>query len=185
MLDRNTLIALVIVGLIVLLIPSYYKLVAPPASPIIESVTDTTKPVKTAEKVGDEALKAVPAETSSAILPASDDSASLAPSKPYSSELVEIETPKFKLMLGSDARPTSYILNEYKLKAGPPVNLHALATAKDSAIGAWDLDLGPRNVASLTGLYFEPSTPRLFVPSGRDSVELGYISPSGQHLIVY
>ncbi len=182
MFDRNTIIALVVVGLIVLLIPQYYKLITPPAPPQTESVVEQTTPAKTADKVADEVIKSVP---DSSLILQTITSDSLAPAKPYTAELVEIETPKFKMWIGSDGRPTSYVLNEYKLKAGPPVNLHAMATGKDSAIGTWDLDLGPRNLATLRNTRFEPSTPRLYVPSGRDSVELAWVSPSGQYLTVY
>ncbi len=182
MFDRNTIIALVIVGLIVLLIPQYYKLITPPAPPQTESVTEKTNTAKTADKVADEAIKAAPVDSALILQATGADSV---PAKPYTSELVEIETPKFKLWIGSDGRPTSYILNEYKLKAGPPVNLHAMATDKDSAIGSWDIDLGSRNLPSLRKVHFESSTPRLYVPSGRDSVELTWVSPSGQYLTVY
>lgn len=186
MFDRNTLIALAIVGVIVILMPVYNKWLMPPPPPT-EAITEQAKPEKTADKVADEVIKAAPVDSlaapGGAILSAVDSAA--LPAKPYTSELVEIETPKFKMWLGSDGRPTSYILNEYKLKAGPPVNLHAMATDKDSAIGTWDIDLGPRNISTIRNLYFEPSRSRLFVPSGRDSLELNYTSPSGQHLTVY
>ncbi len=182
MFDRNTIIALVVVGLIVLLIPQYYKLITPPAPPQTESVTEKTNTAKTADKVADEVIKAAPVDSALIMQATGADSV---PAKPYTSELVEIETPKFKLWIGSDGRPTSYILNEYKLKAGPPVNLHAMATDKDSAIGSWDIDLGSRNLSSLRKVHFESSTPRLYVPSGRDSVELTWVSPSGQYLTVY
>ncbi|MBL0061867.1 MAG: membrane protein insertase YidC [bacterium] len=182
MFDRNTIIALVVVGLIVLLIPQYYKLITPPTPPKTETVVEQTTPAKTADKVADAVIKSAP--DSSLILQTTAPD-SLKPAKPYSSELVEIETPKFKMWIGSDGRPTSYVLNEYKLKSGPPVNLHAMATDKDSAIGSWDIDLGSRNLSSLRKVHFEPSTPRLYVPSGRDSVELTWVSPSGQYLTVY
>jgi YidC/Oxa1 family membrane protein insertase len=187
--DRNTLIALVMVGLILLGLPYYYKLIAPPAPPV-ETVIEQVDTVKTKplENVGDEQMKApkqdeAKLDSSFILHPSSLDSTP--PTRPYTPELVEIETPLFKMLIGSDGRPTSYVLEEYNIKNGPPVNLHAMATAKDSAIGTWDMDLGPRNVASLRALHFDPSTPRLFVPSGRDSVELNYTSQTGQRITIY
>ncbi len=187
MFDRNTVIALIIVGLIMLGIPYYYKLISPPAPPPppVETVVETVEPSKPLQNVGDEVIKAAPTDTLAAISAADASPLGITPSKPYNPELVEIETPLFKMTLGSDARPTSYVLEEYTLKSGPPVNLHAMATAKDSAIGSWDLDLGARNITSLSMLSFDPSRSRLFVPSGRDSVELNYISPNGQRLTIY
>jgi len=183
--DRNTIIALVMVGLILLGLPYYYKLISPPAPPASEQVVEVTKADTAKTAPATEALKSAPVTPDTSYIAPLSTPDSLAPVKPYTSELVEIETPKFKLMVGSDGGVTSYVLADYRLKNGPPVNLHAMATRADSAIGYFDLDLGPRNVNTLRGLYFEPSTPRLFVPSGRDSVELHYTSPSGQHLIIY
>jgi YidC/Oxa1 family membrane protein insertase len=182
--DRNTLIALALVGLVLLGLPYYYKLISPPAPPPTETVIEAVTPDTTKRVAGNETLKPVTPDSSS-LIPHPSSFDSVASAKPYTPQLVEIETPKFKMILGSDGRVNSYVLDEYKLKSGPPVNLHALATRQDSAIGYWDLDLGPRNVNSLHDLYFEPSTPRLFVPSGRDSVELHYTSPIGQHLVIY
>ncbi|MCB1060054.1 MAG: membrane protein insertase YidC [Calditrichaeota bacterium] len=192
MFDRNTLIALVLVGLILLGLPYYYKLISPPAPPEETVVEQVTKP-RPSEDIGDEemistqtAQKEFPADTSLAAASAADaPSIDSLPAEPYTPELVEIETPLYKMSIGSDGRPTSYVLEDYKLKSGPPVNLHAMATPKDSAIGSWDVDLGPRNVSSLRNLHFNPSTPRLFVPSGRDSLELNYTSPSGQRITIY
>ncbi|MCB9357477.1 MAG: membrane protein insertase YidC [Calditrichaeota bacterium] len=186
MFDRNTLLALVLVGLILLGLPYYQKLISPPqpATPPVETVIETA-PTK-ADATPQESPKQEPeilASDSSLILhPLSFDSSS---SRPYNPELVEIETPLFKMTLGSDGRPTSYILEHYNLKSGPPVDLHAMATPKDSAIGSWDLDLGPRNATSLAGLHFDPSRSRLFIPSGQDSVELNYDSPDGKRLTLY
>lgn len=183
--DRNTIIALIIVGIIIILMPVYNKwlMPPPPANQQAETVIEQSSPEKTDKSSGTEAITSAPADTINATVAAVVDSA--APVKPYTSELVEIETPKYKLWIGSDGRPTSYILNDYKLKAGPSVNLHAMATAKDSAIGTWDIDLGPRNISTLRGLYFEPSRSRLAVLGGRDSLELNYTSPAGQKLTVY
>ncbi|MCL4305657.1 membrane protein insertase YidC [bacterium] len=190
MFDRNTLIALVLVGLILLGLPYYYKLIAPPAPPTppVETVIETA-PTETAKKAADEAAKPtseiVAADSSAILNPASFDSTLLKPSRPYTATAVEIETPLYKMMLGSDGRVTSYELRAYEIKNGPQVNLHQAAQKLDPALGTWDLDLGPRNLTTLHDLYFEASRPRLFVPSGRDSLELNYESPDGKRLTLF
>lgn len=191
MFDRNTLIALIMVGLILIGLPYYYKLISPPAPPVetVIEQADSTAKSKPLENVGDEqmmsattAAKESQSVSSPIPSPSTFDSA---PLPLYTPELVEIETPLFKMAIGSDGRPTSYVLENYMLKSGPPVNLHAMSTAKDTAIGSWDMDLGPRNFSSLRNLHFDPSTPRLFVPSGLDSVELNYISQDGKRVTIY
>ena len=78
MFDRNTLIALVLVGLILLGLPYYYKLISPPAPPEETVVEQVTKP-RPSEDIGDEemistqtAQKEFPADTSLAAASAAD-----------------------------------------------------------------------------------------------------------------
>lgn len=189
MFDRNTIIALVVVGLMLLLLPTYYKWIAPPAPEPTQTTQAPAKPTPSDTSVV-AAASPVPVgmaadsrpDSTPIPHPSSPDSA---PLRPYVREQVRVETPLYAMTLGSDGRISSCVLKSYQYKSGGDVKLHQIAASLDSAIGFVDLDLGPRNITSLTNLYFESSKPQLTVTTGRDSIELVSTDNQGRRLYLY
>ncbi len=185
MFDRNTIIALVFVGLILLLMPTYMKwLNPPPPTPPTETVVEPVKPRETPDKSVIVAQETATRTPDSSFTPQGSFTDSV-PARPYNPELVTIETPKFRLIVGSDGRPSGYILKNYNLKNGPPVNLHTMASGRDSALGTWDLDFGPRSFTSLRSFHFESNRRGLNISSGLDSLELVSTDPQGRRMSLY
>ena len=182
MFDRNTIIALVVVGLMLLLLPTYYKWIAPPAPEPTQTPQAPANPTPSDSAKLVDPVKTATLDSSPIPHPSSPDSA---PLRPYVREQVRVETPLYAMTLGSDGRISSCVLKSYQYKSGGDVKLHQIAASLDSAIGFVDLDLGPRNITSLTNLYFESSKPQLTVTTGRDSIELVSTDNQGRRLYLY
>ncbi|MBU0692305.1 membrane protein insertase YidC, partial [bacterium] len=177
MFDRNTIIALVVVGVILLLLKPYYEWISPPQPPA-ETVVDTlrteTTPELTAEtfhpvEQSEQAeILAEPEETVPTESPLKDGD----PLRDgeYVEKLVEVETPLFNMTIGSNGMITDYELKDYTLVDGLPVRLTRNRSKLAGPIGYLDFNLGKHNFSSLQELRFDASTPRLFVPSGSDSI---------------
>ncbi|MBI5059942.1 membrane protein insertase YidC [candidate division KSB1 bacterium] len=175
MFDRHTLLALVVVGIILLAMPIYYRWISPPQPPKPAVVADsiaTEKPV--ADTVKTVTLDTPTSASVIASAPATPDTQALDPG------FVEIETPLFTARLASNAQVSSYILKKYTDKHGNPIALHHRSAGKDPVVGVLDVDFGNYNPGSLKELRFTASTHRLFVPSGRDSVTLDRVDSLGR-----
>jgi YidC/Oxa1 family membrane protein insertase len=173
MFEKRTLLALIVVGIILLLLPQYYKLISPPRPPGQETVApvDTTAKqpdtVAAIPKPTEIAHEQVPVETtrvSPSVAETGPDSAALV------NEYVSVETPLFRLRFASNGMVSYYALKAYTMENGDPVVLHDPATANSPVVGAVDFDLGPRNVQSLADLRFHASKTLLDLSSQPDSV---------------
>jgi YidC/Oxa1 family membrane protein insertase len=190
MFDRNTLIALAVVGVILLFLPKYYEWIAPPAPPPSEAVIDTvqtpSQPDVFAERpdlVETPATFDTKATSTDAIIADSEDPFVTAE---LNESLVVIETPLFDMTIGSNGLITRYELKEYTDMLGDGVKLHRRAAGRAPTVGFIDFDLGRQNAGTLTDMNFEPSTSRLFVPSGSDSVIFESGDPYGKYIrLVY
>jgi YidC/Oxa1 family membrane protein insertase len=181
MFDRNTIIALVVVGIILLFLPKYYEWMAPPTPPRTETATptqaDTTRAVEDTPSI-----KPAPATAQGNATPDTsalanvnqfvDTTNPLIAKHSYSEKLVEIETPLFNMTIGTNGLVSRYELKNYTRTSGEKVSLHQAAAGPDPAIGLIDFDFSRSNMRSLSDLGFEASTSRLFVPSGSDSIIL-------------
>lgn len=164
MFDRNTLIALVAVGLILIIMPAYYKWISPPKTELPAIVADSaTVKIDTLRAKKLDAAPLVPAATQLSAAPAAIDSALLV------EEFVVVETPRFMLTIASNGQVSSYRLKEYHDDNKRDVSLHR---AGEPLVGALDLDFGNYNPPSLKNLRFQRGAPRVFIPSGMDSVTL-------------
>lgn len=178
MLDRNTIIALVLVGIVLLFLPKYYEWVSPPPQPPTEAVVDTLQTEPPLELTTDAPKSTDTTEptepmTESAT-PARDDTLS-AVGDPlregeYIEEFVDVETPLFTMTIGSNGIVTDYELKDYTLVDGSPVRLTRDRTKQSSRIGYLDFNLGKHNFSSLQDLRFDASRSRLHVTSGSDSI---------------
>jgi YidC/Oxa1 family membrane protein insertase len=96
------------------------------------------------------------------------------------SEYVTIESPLYRMALGSNAMVSLYALSRYTLDHGGPVELHRGATTGLPIVGAVDFDFGPRNFRSLVDLRFQANKRSLNVASGADSVTFERRDPAGR-----
>lgn len=145
MFDRNTIIALIVIGLLLLLTPYYYRLVNPPP-PKTEEPAVAPAPVETpTEKAEEPKVEATaPAGTAPVLLPASQQ---------IDPNFVRVETPLYSLAISSSGQITDYQLKRYRTYGGTPVIL----TSKDATgkeIGTLDLDFGSQALESLGQLQF-------------------------------
>lgn len=171
MFDRNTLIALVVVGLILITMPAYYKWISPP-KPAAPAVTDSvTVRIDTVQAKRPEASPKTEPAAVAAAAPTVADTAVLDPN------FVEVETPRFKLTFASNAQVSSYRMKDYHDAEGRDVALHV---GGEREVGLFDVDLGNYNPASLKNLRFERSAPRMFIPSGTDSVIFTRVDSAGR-----
>ena len=86
--------------------------------------------------------------------------------------LVTVETPLYRLAIGSNAMVSYYGLSKYTLDNGDPVLLHRAAEKGIPIVGAVDFDLGSRNFTSLDKLRFRADKTKLNAMSAADSVTL-------------
>jgi YidC/Oxa1 family membrane protein insertase len=176
MFERRTLLALAVVGLILLLLPQYYKLIAPDQPTHIERQQAVT-PVDTTEKRPD-TMAAPKDQTKVAQQPVMGDTTQITPPQVSTGpdtaalvpEYVNVETPLYRLKFGSNAMVSYYGLTKYNLDSGDPVELHRVAETGLPLLGAVDFDLGPRSFKSLTDLRFRANKHNLNVSGGVDSV---------------
>src|SRR3989339_2268769 len=181
MFDRNTIIALVVVGIILLFLPKYYEWMSPPKPPrtevVKEAQPDTTAPETTPVATHGSALpdsvaahgNVIP-DTTAALVAAhgsalSDATDPLAARNPYTEQFVQIETPQYLMAIGSNGLVSGCELKNYTGKAGENVKLFQQAAGPNPAIGFIDFDLGRSNMRSLSELGFTANTSRLNVLS--------------------
>ena len=174
MFERRTLLALVIVGIVLLLLPQYYKLISPerpqpaPADTSAKVVTkpDTAAPIPKDVPPPAMAAKADTTRLAAPVLSTGPDTAALV------NDFVKIETPLFHMMLSSNGMVSYYGLIKYTMDKGDPVVLHRPAEQGVPVAGTVDFDLGPRSFQSLTDLRFESEKRRVMVVGAADSVIL-------------
>jgi YidC/Oxa1 family membrane protein insertase len=173
MLDRKTIIAMILVGLILLLLPKYYQLISPPKPPAplpVPVAADTTAAHQQAAAPAPQQPSAPP------VPPPTPAPAVLADTLPSDPLYVLVETPKFSMTIGQDAQVTSYILKHYWLENGSPVELdrHGLCYV--------DFDLGAANFRSTRDLRFTADHREIDLASGADSVRLVATDSSGREV---
>jgi len=169
MFDRNTIIALVIVGLILILLPRYYDVISPkkaPAPTLTEAPADTvardavvspkdTSQIDINQTVSDEEAKSSLAVDTLAVEP----------------EQAVIETPLYKMSVASNAVVSGYTLKQYKLTSGRPVSLCNGWARTGPRMGMLDFDLGRANVNSIRNTSFSSAKRMIELRDGeRDSV---------------
>ncbi|MBU1707353.1 hypothetical protein KKB28_05505, partial [bacterium] len=167
MFDKNTILALVIIGIILLLTPVYYRYINPPA-PQSETPTEapvTIPPVQEVEETTPppEASPAPASVTATTILPALEN---------LDSEYVHVETPLFSMNIGSNGKITSYYLNKYETYKGGPVSLATTDFHTGRPIGGFDLDFGQSVLESIGQVQFEKVRAIKTVENRPDSVIL-------------
>ena len=145
MFDRNTIIALIVIGLLLLLTPYYYRLVNPPP-PETEKPAVAPAPVETPTPKAEEPKveATAPAGTAPVLLPASQQ---------IDPNFVRVETPLYSLAISSSGQITDYQLKRYRTYSGTPVIL----TSKDATgkeIGTLDLDFVSQALESLGQIQF-------------------------------
>ncbi len=183
MFDRRTILALVVVGLILLLLPKYYQLITPKAPPATEVVapdsvtTPTDSPPVTTPQVTESAPPAATPTSTTPQTPLVADTAKLV------NDFVDIETPLYHMTIASNGLVSGYELKEYQAKAGDPVALHVARTAGKEMVGAVDFNFGSTNPKTLKDLRFQASKARIFLSgSGADSVVLTAGDPTTQFI---
>jgi YidC/Oxa1 family membrane protein insertase len=173
MFDRKTILAMIVVGLILILLPKYYKLISPqkpPASVPTTAPADTLPPPEQPQTPAERRPAATATPLSAP--PPSRMEAVVADTLPLDREFVRIETAKFSMTIGENAQITSYMLKEYVFDGGTQVILHAPASAPDGGMCYLDFDCGQLNFRSLNNFRFSTESRHLNVTSGRDSVSL-------------
>jgi YidC/Oxa1 family membrane protein insertase len=181
MFDRKTIIAMILVGLILILLPKYYRLISPQRpgapEPVSAPVDTTAKPAREQDTATEQ--PPVTASPLAAPLP-SHPQAVPADTLPNDPQCVRIETKKFSMTIGQDAQITSYILKEYVFEGGAQVFLHAPANNPAPPSCYLDFDLGQLNFRSLNNIRFTPSARALNIASGVDSVTLTVTDSTGR-----
>ncbi len=164
MFDRNTIIALVIIGLLLLLTPYYYRMVNPPP-PQAQRQPATQAPVeKPSEKVEEpKAETTVPVVTAPVFLPTAPE---------INRDFVRVETPLYSMAIGSNGQITSYELKRFKTYTDTPVALVTKDAATGKDIGGFDLDFGSQSLESLGQVEFTKVRDIQKVSEGPDSVIL-------------
>jgi len=174
MFERRTLLALVIVGIVLLLLPQYYKLISPPASAPQQTAApaDTTAPARPDTSLLPKTpVHAIPVTAAPETTPAAP---AVVSSGPDTAALIEdyvtIATPLYQMALGSNAMVSHYALTRYSLDSGAPVELHHAAEWGQPIMGAVDFDLGPRDFKSLVDLRFQANKRSIDAKTSVDSV---------------
>ncbi len=172
MFERRTLLALVVVGIVLLLLPQYYKLISPerpqpaPADTTakVAAKPDTAAPTPKEVPSAAQAAKVDTTRLAPAVVSTGPDTAALV--KDY----VKIETPLYRMTLGSNGMVSYYGLTKYTMDKGDPVELHRAAEKGMPVAGAVDFDLGPRSFQSLANLRFQADKQRITIVADADSV---------------
>jgi YidC/Oxa1 family membrane protein insertase len=178
MFDRNTILALIVIGLILLLTPYYYRMMNP-RPPEGEETPAAPPPV---EKVVEETPERAPApaevasEQAPALLPALERE---------DPNFVQIETPLFWMTIGSNGQVTSYLLRKYDTFSGKPVALVRTDDQTSKTIGGFDLDFGPQAIESVGQIQFTKLRNIRQITSGPDSAILRAESDSLSLTLVY
>ena len=183
MFDRKTIMAMVVVGLILILLPKYYKLISPQKPPATQPAGAPADTITKPEQQQAPATGQPPAATTPlAVPPPSQPPALLSDTLPSNPEYVRIETEKFSMTLGQNAQVTSYTLKEYLFDNKSPVFLHAPASAPTTPVCYLDLDLGQLNFRSINNIRFTASTRQLSIASGTDSVRFVAADSAGRQV---
>jgi YidC/Oxa1 family membrane protein insertase len=185
MFDRNTVIAIVLVVLILIFLPKYMQLLNP-QKPAPVQTTETQKP-STADTTGTTAPVAKAPDTTSTPPPAPpkvvEKGLLAADTLPVVPDYVTIETPLYNLALASNGEVSRYQLKDYKLETGEPVDLHQASALTDPAQGTVDFDFGNNNPHSLKDLRFKASKTKLNLGKGGvDSVIFVAGDSAGQQI---
>jgi YidC/Oxa1 family membrane protein insertase len=182
MFDRKTILAIIIVGVILLLLQPYYKLISPKrteAPATAPAVTDTVAHVEPKPSLPiEKAEQATPKPEAVVAGVASTDTI------PVDPEFVHIETPKFSMTIGSNAQVTGYILKEYIVNDGNPVSLHLVPGTSGESIGFLDFDFGTRENKSLNNNRFIANNKHLNLASGIDSIQLISADTTGRQIVL-
>lgn len=170
MFDRNTITALVVVGLILIFLPTYYKWVSPPppeplsAPSTIEAEPQEQTPKPTEQQQAIDKADIVQDNAMSKLESLASDTGSV------ETEYVTVETPLFWMTLASNGQVTRYELKEYVLENGKPITLHRPSGRAAAAIGFTDFNFGSTNPKSTKNIKFDADRSRLNVLGGIDSV---------------
>ena len=168
MFDRKTIMAMIVVGLILILLPKYYRLISPRQAPAPAPISVPKDTTARSERTGGSATEQPPA----VVPPPSQPPAALADTLPNDPEYVRIETKRFSMTIGQNGRVSSYILKEYVFHNKSPVFLQAPASAPTPPTCYLDFDLGQSNFKSINNIRLTASTRQLNVTTGSDSVRL-------------
>ncbi len=180
MFDRNTILALIVIGLILLLTPYYYRMMNPPppegeqaptAPPRVEKVVEETP-----ERTPIPAAAEIPSAQAPALLPALERE---------DPNFVQIETPLFWMTIGSNGQVTSYLLRKYETFKGKPVALVRADDQTGKTIGGFDLDFGRQAIESVEQIQFTRMRDIRQVTSGPDSAILKAGNDSVSLTLVY
>jgi YidC/Oxa1 family membrane protein insertase len=192
MFDRNTILALVLVGAILLLMmtPQYQRLISRkgPPQPQTTEQTQTATPSDTTAKA---AAPATALTTPPPTPPAGGGEPVVAgviypDTAAVQSDYVDVETPLFSLQIGSNAQPSNYILKKYKRANGDPVDLHHQPTGTTPSVGVVDFNFASSNPKTIKNLRFTASKRTLKLENGIDSIAFVVGEADGQQIeIVY
>lgn len=177
MFDRNTILALIVIGLILLLTPYYYRMLNPPPAEEEQAPAAPVRPEEVAEEKRQPPPQAVTGEVSPQLGPL------LLPAlEQLDPDFVHVETPLFSIAIGSNGQISSYLLKKYKAYKGGPVALVATDAPTGKIVGGFDLDFGRQAIESLEEIQFTkvrdiryPITDRpdsAILTVGNDSVNL-------------
>ncbi len=184
MFDRNTLIALAIVGVILLLLPTYYKMISPPRpeQPAQSATGSLGRDTTAAVKEVDVATPIAQDSSKTAAASAASSAPKMLDTTPVDPDFVKVETPRFSLRIGSDGRVSSYKLKQYKNSDGTVLDLHLPPVMGYPEIGGIDFALGNYNPQSLAELRFQTSYRDFELTSGADSVILVRADSAGRRV---
>ncbi|RPH96208.1 membrane protein insertase YidC [candidate division KSB1 bacterium] len=182
MFDRKTIIAMVLVGLVLLLLPKYYELVSP-KKPAGQDYPSVKKPVSTDTVTA--APPPVPVTAPAEAVAAQTEGTTLGTdSIPINPELVSIETPLFQMTIGSNAQASRYTLKKYNIKPNSLIQLHLARQEHRPTVGAVDFDFGRDNFKSIKNISFRATKTSLNVSSGADSVTFSAVDSSGRSVLL-
>jgi YidC/Oxa1 family membrane protein insertase len=186
--SRQTILAIVVVGLIILLMPQYMKWISPPPPPVQQQpateapvAADTTRAAAQPKTVTEAVAPITSAPVESK--PGEISADTVAPEPDY----VTVESPLFSMVIGSNAVVSKYDLKKFKLENGAPVDLHHRFSGKDPAVGWMDFDFGSSGIRTISNLRFRANKTRISLNEGGvDSVVFTTGESDGQMIqLVY
>jgi YidC/Oxa1 family membrane protein insertase len=183
MFDRRTIIAIVVVGLILLLLPQYYKLISPP-KPVPQP--QTTQPAPVAADTAKPAAKpAQPAAAAPAPTTATATETSFfSDTNTVVADYVTIETDYAEIKIASNACISEYNLKKYKTVGGQQVVLHKPAELTSPNVGLMDFDFGRANAKTISNKFFSANKRRLNVQTGSDSITFSASDSTGKQISI-
>jgi YidC/Oxa1 family membrane protein insertase len=182
MFDRRTLLALVVVGLILLLLPKYYELISPKKPVAVTNPSEKSAPPTPTDSIPKtETAQAEPAKME-AVEPKTSSQGFELDSFIYNPDYVTIETPLYSMKIGSNGQASQYILKNYTLANRTPIELHRAQSGSNPTVGYVDFDLGRDNAYSLKKLNFKANKTQIDMYAGADSVTLIAIDSVGRSI---